>query len=122
MAFKNTLWFRVYLVVFDAEGTLNAGILDGNTQWLGKFPECMRVHAKTGYIEPSNQTWVPRDFRGRYCKSYWNIPLPGNVSVVPCHIGLVASVFASHAAGRGFASRPGHTKDLHNNGTNCLPA
>ena len=24
--------------------------------------------------------------------------------------------------GRGFASRPGHTKDHHKNGTNCLPA
>ena len=24
--------------------------------------------------------------------------------------------------GRGFAFRPGHTKDHHKNGTNCLPA
>ena len=27
--------------------------------------------------------------------------------------GLVVSVSASHAVGRGFASRPGHTKDHH---------
>ena len=28
---------------------------------------------------------------------------------------------ASHVVGCGFASRPGHTKDHHKNGTNCLP-
>ena len=37
-------------------------------------------------------------------------------------VGLVVSVSASHTVGRGFASRPGHTKDHHKNGTNCLPA
>ena len=36
--------------------------------------------------------------------------------------GLVGNVSASHAVGRGFASRPGHTKDHHKIGTNCLPA
>ena len=41
---------------------------------------------------------------------------------LPCRFGLVVSVSASHTVGRGFASRPGHTKDLHKNGTNCLPA
>ena len=35
---------------------------------------------------------------------------------------LVVSVSASHALGRGFAPRPGHTKDHLKNGTNCLPA
>ena len=29
---------------------------------------------------------------------------------------------ASNTVGREFASRPGHTKDHHINGTNCLPA
>ena len=28
----------------------------------------------------------------------------------------------SRTVGREFASRPGHTKDHHKNGTNCLPA
>ena len=28
---------------------------------------------------------------------------------------------ASHTVGREFASRPGHTKDHHKNGTDCLP-
>ena len=37
-------------------------------------------------------------------------------------IGLVVSVSASYAAGRGFAPRPGHTKDHHKNDTSCLPA
>ena len=32
-----------------------------------------------------------------------------------CPVGLVVSVSASHT-GRGFASRPGHTKDHHKNG------
>ena len=31
----------------------------------------------------------------------------------PCRGGLVVSVSASHAVGRGFASRRGHTKDHH---------
>ena len=31
--------------------------------------------------------------------------------------GLVVSVSASHAVGRGFASRSDHTKDHHKNGT-----
>ena len=39
-----------------------------------------------------------------------------------CRVGLVVSVSASHTVGREFASRPGHTKDHHKNGTNCLPA
>ena len=40
----------------------------------------------------------------------------------PCRVGLVVSVSASHTVGHDFASRPGHTKDHHKNGTNCLPA
>ena len=35
---------------------------------------------------------------------------------------LVVSVSASRTVGREVASRPGHTKDHHQNGTNCLPA
>ena len=41
---------------------------------------------------------------------------------LPCRVGSVSSVSASHTVGREFASRPGHTKDHHKNGTNCLPA
>ena len=33
---------------------------------------------------------------------------------------LVVDGSASNAVGRGFAPRPGHTKDHHENGTNCL--
>ena len=39
-----------------------------------------------------------------------------------CRVGSVSSVSASRTVGREFASRPGHTKDHHKNGTNCLPA
>ena len=41
---------------------------------------------------------------------------------VPCCVGLVLNMSASHAVGRWFASQPGHIKDHHKNGTNCLPA
>ena len=40
----------------------------------------------------------------------------------PCRVGAVGSMSASRTVGREFASRPGHTKDHHKNGTNCLPA
>ena len=39
-----------------------------------------------------------------------------------CRVDSVGSVSASHMVGREFASRPGHTKDHHKNGTDCLPA
>ena len=39
----------------------------------------------------------------------------------PCRVGSVGSVSASRTVGREFASRPGHTKDHHENGTNCPP-
>ena len=44
------------------------------------------------------------------------------LSLRPCRVGSVGSVSASRTVGREFASRPGHTKDHHKNGTNCLPA
>ena len=40
----------------------------------------------------------------------------------PCRVGSVGSVCASRMVGSEFASWPGHTKDHHKNGTNCLPA
>ena len=40
----------------------------------------------------------------------------------PCRVGSVGIVSASRTVGREFASWPGHTKDHHKNGTNCLPA
>ena len=42
--------------------------------------------------------------------------------LLPCRVGSVGSVSASRTVGREFASRPGHTKDHHKNGTNCPPA
>ena len=35
----------------------------------------------------------------------------------PCRVGSVGNVSASRTVGREFASRPGHTKDHHKNGT-----
>ena len=40
----------------------------------------------------------------------------------PFWVGLVVSVSAPHTVGREIASRWGHTKDHHKNGTNFLPA
>ena len=38
-------------------------------------------------------------------------------------VGLAQSVACPpRTVGREFVSRPGHTKDHHKNGTNCLPA
>ena len=37
-------------------------------------------------------------------------------------VGLGVSLSASHTVGRGFASRPGHTKEHHGYGTNCHSA
>ena len=48
--------------------------------------------------------------------------IPKAITLKPCRVGSVVSVSASHTVGREFASRPGHTKDQHKNGTNCLPA
>ena len=48
--------------------------------------------------------------------------LPLFKSILPCQVGLVVSVSASHMVGRGFAPQSGHTKDYHENATNCLPA
>ena len=45
-----------------------------------------------------------------------------NISYKPCRVGSVGSVSASRTVGREFVSRPGHTKDHHKNGTNCLSA
>ena len=48
---------------------------------------------------------------------------PGYITQkLPCRVGSVSSMSASRTVGREFASRPGHTKDHHKNGTNCLPA
>ena len=35
---------------------------------------------------------------------------------------MFSSVSATHAVGRRFTPWPGHTKDHHKNGINCLPA
>ena len=40
----------------------------------------------------------------------------------PHRVGSVVSESASNVVGHGFASRLGHTKDHHKNGTNCHPA
>ena len=52
-----------------------------------------------------------------------NMPkIRSDYKLSPCWVGLVVSMSASHTVGCGFTSRPGHTKDHHKNGTNCLPA
>ena len=55
------------------------------------------------------------------CQQYTQY-ISWNNSILPCRVGSVGSVSASRTVGREFASRPGHTKDHHKNGTNCLPA
>ena len=45
-----------------------------------------------------------------------------HTKIKPCRIGSVVNVSAPRTVVREFASRPGHTKDHHKNGKNCLPA
>ena len=44
------------------------------------------------------------------------------IQVLLRRVGLVVNMSASHAVGRRFAPLPGHAKDNHINGTNCLLA
>ena len=74
------------------------------------------------YDKVCYNTWI-------YLNVLWNMRLKLKNNVIaanrleaPCRVGLVVSVCASHTVCRGFASRPGLTKDHHKNGTNCLPA
>ena len=46
----------------------------------------------------------------------------GETSCSLTYAGIAAIVSASHTVAREFASRPGHPKDHHKNGTNCLHA
>ena len=52
----------------------------------------------------------------------WPWPVSPVIKYVPCRVGLVVSVSASHTVGNVFVSRPGHTKDHHKNGTSYLSA
>ena len=45
-----------------------------------------------------------------------------NKKELPYRDELVVSMPASHAVGRKFTHWLGHTKDRHENGTNCIPA
>ena len=66
------------------------------------------------------------------CKiSTWEVVLdvPGRVTypascMTPASVKIFYRVGLAQSVGREFAtsSRPGHTKDNHKNGTNCLPA
>ena len=52
-----------------------------------------------------------------------SIPAAWHSSATHCiRNALMVSMSASHAVGHGFEPRSGHTKDHHNNCTNCLPA
>ena len=84
---------------------------------------CMVAHP-TRYMERSRVVDRPFTF-----PSMANITIRSTTTRVrdnaitrPCLVGSVGSVSASRTVGREFASRPGHTKDRHKNGTNCLPA
>ena len=68
-------------------------------------PRKINVSSKTGHRKGADR--VPND---------------ALLHQTPCRVGSVGSVSASRTVGREFASRPGHTKDHHKNGTNCLPA
>ena len=57
-------------------------------------------------------------------QSYVNNWIYNQTRYTVCRVGLVVSASTSHMVhvDDEFASRPGHTKDHHKNGTDCLPA
>ena len=73
-------------LVLDSEGKPGSGVMDGNTQWIGRYPECLRVRAHTEYtfITTNVTTTKTRRFRGKYCKSYWDIRIEGEVRFLKC--------------------------------------
>ena len=77
---------------------------------------------KTGKLQYRNTVRIIKEFIlfPHYFKS---IPLVRAstlcIQMIP-HPWLVVSVSASHTVSREFASRPGHTKHHHKNGTNCI--
>ena len=109
-----------------SQGTVNGGAVS-------KWPRCWRdvKHKQTegwvwiGYYDDCSSQILIQNPQTSACVltlicrqvhvySLW--------SAGPCRVGSVGSVSASRTVGREFASRPGHTKDHHKNGTNCLPA
>ena len=70
-------------------------------------------------VHPKN---IHTKFEGNPCSGSREVNNGILHSDIPCRVGSVGSVSASHTVGREFASRPGHTKDHHKNGTNCIPA
>ena len=91
-------------------------------------PDCGRIHIPCSWFPHSNtlsvECWVSVISLGTcslFCaKALYRTGC--SLNVIPCRVGLVVSVYASHTVGREFACRPGHTKDHHKNGTYCLPA
>ena len=63
--------------------------------------------------------FVALDFSAEWFHYICLVPF---INFIPCWVGSVGNVSASRTVGREFASRSGHTKDHHKNGTNCLPA
>lgn len=69
--------------MLDASGKIGAGILEGNTKWLGSYDECFRIDRTLPGMPPSNS-----GFSTQFCGMKTNIPL----GVIPLEIELTACV------------------------------
>ena len=118
---ENTqLYFDLIIMSVSGEDP-KAGILDafnmtGHTCIL-TLPACIRRSNNHIYIQCCH-TGMPCHGHGTWHPTLSNYTDTG----LPCWDGLVVSVFTSLLVGPGFAPRPGHIKDHHKNGTNCLVA
>ena len=115
-------------------GIIFGGEFPPKTIFTHKYIKGSLIHSSSHWIVMKRGWIVPWDVNmfNSYCnwgtlgeflmkkKKKLNFHSFDNVGL--CRIGSVGSVSASRTVGREFASRPGHTKDHHKNGTNCLPA
>lgn len=69
--------------MLDASGKIGAGILEGNTKWLGSYDECFRIDRTLPGMPPSNS-----GFSTQFCGMKTNVPL----GVIPLEIELTACV------------------------------
>ena len=48
--------YDVIIIVVDAAGKMESGVLVGNMQWLGSFTECQSVQAPSNFTGQSSST------------------------------------------------------------------
>ncbi|GIY31846.1 nose resistant to fluoxetine protein 6 [Caerostris darwini] len=68
--------------LLDANGKVPSGALLGNFLWMGKYQECLDVHA------PASENGSHRDVDGVYCVATWNVTPPSNFQLPLEHLPI----------------------------------